>query len=113
VVQPSWPSCVSALGALFYANRKAGANASFENDLFVLTEQDEYRCCGWLHGNDAAVPPFYTNQTCVGLYKYTRSCQQAVTDTLVSSIGAVGGIGIAIAVIQVRVCSSERRALCR
>ena len=37
----------------------------------------------------------------MGIYHYTKGCQQAVVDTLTSSIGVVGGIGIAIAVIQV------------
>ena len=45
------------------------------------------------------MPPFYNN-TCVLIKNFTQPCQQVMTDAVIQSLGAIGGVCIALAILE-------------
>lgn len=82
--------------AQYHSNTPAG-------DAYILAEQSEYvpnGCCGWLTVTDAAIPP-YTNNTCVLTKGFHQACSTTIDAALTNSLQITGGVGIALAVIEI------------
>jgi len=101
-------TCYTAQQNLWYANYYYVTRTE-ATDNYIIAQQsaygdvmpnDLYDCCGWANTSDAAVPTYY-NLTCSDVHKFTSPCSSAVDNALSSSYQAIGGIGVAIAVLQI------------
>jgi len=84
----------------YYSSTPAGDSWVLAHENNFATPQVGYECCGWLSPTDAAVPP-YTNNTCILTKNYTTSCAAAVDQALNNSLQITGGVGIALAILQI------------
>lgn len=93
-------TCFTHEQTLWYTNYHSSTPAG---DAYILFEQSEYitnGCCGWLNPTDAAIPP-YTNNTCVLTKGFNQPCSTTVDAALISSLQITGGVGIALAIIEI------------
>ncbi|KAI8822880.1 Tetraspanin family-domain-containing protein [Fimicolochytrium jonesii] len=72
-----------------YATNSTGAHSA------LVSVEMTFSCCGLRDVTDMAVPG-----NCEELFAYTRSCSEAVKGSLEGSLGAIGGAGVVIGVIE-------------